>query len=141
MPVEYHIKPDEGLVTVRVDGSVDLVDLMEGARALTSESTFDAALPHLVDLRGMTVELEPQAIEPFHKFLVNEFGGHGASIAVVLNDMLTPEETATVFRMALALGQVELFDDYEQALRWLMRKEFVDGAPIKACAGPGAGGS
>jgi len=137
VPVEYHIKPDEGLVTVRVDGSVDLVDLMESARALIEESTFDAALPHLVDLRGMTVELEVQAIEPFHRFLVRHFGGHGASIAVVLNDTLSADETATVFRMALALGQVELFDDYEQALRWLMRKEFVDGAPAGDCAARG----
>ena len=65
---------------------------------------------------------------------MRHFGGHGASIAVVLNQSLTPDETATVFRMALALGQVELFDDYEQALRWLMRREFVDGDSSGSCA-------
>tara|TARA_Y100000294_G_scaffold171148_1_gene184218 strand:+ start:44 stop:334 length:291 start_codon:yes stop_codon:yes gene_type:complete len=51
------------------------------------------------------------------------------SIALVVDPTMERGVMATIYRLACAMGTAELFDDYQLALKWLMRCEFAARGP------------
>ena len=121
----FHIADDEGLITIQVRSGIDIAQLHELASSLLASHDYDANLPLLVDLRGMRVELARDAVEPFSRFIVSRFGGREGSIAVVIDGDMSGQLAAAVYWLACAIGHTEVFDDYDHALKWLIRREFA----------------
>ena len=129
MPATYHINPDEGLITVQIDGDVDLVDVFETARDLRDDTAYEPTLPLLADLRGMRVKLNAAALKPFNRFIISHFGRpRSTSIAVVVDEDMDKELCAAVYWLNCSINAAEMFDDYDLALKWLIRKEFAAAA-------------
>ena len=126
MPSVFHIDADEGLITVQIQGEVDLVEVFETARDLHDHTDYNPALPLLVDLRGMRVALEKAALKPFNRFIIGHFGKtRSASIAVVVDHEMDRDLCAAVFWLNCAVSGSEMFEDYDLALKWLIRREFA----------------
>ena len=64
--------------------------------------------------------LAHDAVKPF-----NRFGGREGSIAVVIDGDMSGKLEAVVYWLACAIGHAEVFDDYDHALKWLIRREFA----------------
>ncbi len=126
MPASYYINPDEGLITVQIEGDVDLVEVFETARDLYDDAAYDPTLPLLADLRGMRVTLHEAALKPFNRFIISHFGQpRSASIAVVVDQDMDKELYAAVYWLNCAVSIAEMFEDYDMALKWLIRREFA----------------
>ena len=125
MPPGFHIATDDGLISVQVRDQIDLVDLYELTKAVLADEDYDPALPLVVDLRGMRLTLERDALEPFSKFVTDRFKGRQGSMAVVIDGDMSRKLAAAIYWLACAVGGSEVFDDYDHAMKWLMRKEFV----------------
>jgi len=130
----FHIADEEGLISVRVQEDIDLVQLYELARSVLDSDDYDDELPLLVDLRGMRLTLERDAVDPFSQFIIRHFSGREGSIAVVIDGDMTGKLAAAVYWLACAVGHSEVFDDYDHALKWLIRREFA-GADAEAASG------
>jgi hypothetical protein len=126
MPAAFHISEDEGLITVQVDDSIELAEFFQTAQALASDPSYDPALPLLADLRGMRIDLDGEALEPFNRFMVSTYGRDRlASTAVVVDHEMDRKLCAAIYWLSCALGRCEMFDDYDHALKWLIRREFA----------------
>ena len=126
MPADYHINTDEGLIAVRIEGQVDLVDLLEHCKDLLANPQFDPGLPQLVDLRGMQLETQIAATKPFSRFIIQQYGpSTSSSIAVVVDPDLNAELCAGIYWLSCTLDNTEMFECYNQALKWLMKREFA----------------
>lgn len=125
MPPGFHIATDDGLISVQVRDEIDLVDLYELAKDVLDDDAYDPALPLVVDLRGMRLTLERDALMPFSRFIMGSFKGRGGSMAVVIDGDMSRKLSAAVYWLACGVGGTEVFDDYDHAMKWLMRKEFV----------------
>lgn len=128
----YHIAKEEGLISVRVQCPVELEELQGLAGALLESDDYAPELPLLVDLRGMRLELNREDLYPFNRFVVGAFRNRGAYTAVVIDSEMSHKLSAAVFWLACAVGRTEVFDEYDHALKWLIRREF---APPIAAAG------
>jgi len=127
MPAEYHINEDEELITVRATGEVNLIDLLETAKLLEADPAYSASVPLLVDLRDMQVNLEQAAIKPFNRFILSRYGQQrDASIAIVVDQEMNRDLCAAIYWLNCAIGNSEMFEDYDQALKWLIRREFAN---------------
>lgn len=129
----FHIADDEGLITIQVQTDIDLAELYELAKSVLESDDYDTDLPLLVDLRGMRLELARSALEPFSQFVVGSFSGREGSIAVVIDGDMSGKLAAAVYWLACAVGHTEVFDDYDHALKWLIRREFA-GSPTGVTA-------
>ena len=48
-------------------------------------------------------------------------------MAVVIDSEMSRELVANIYWLACAVGGTEVFDDYDHALKWLIRREFANG--------------
>lgn len=129
MPPGYHISDDDGLIAVQVRSEVSLGDLYEVARSLLDDPRYARTLPLLLDLRGMRLAVDKTALAPFNRFIIDSYGGEReASIAVVIDTDLDREQCAAIYWLACAVGAAEVFENYDQALKWLIRREFAEDA-------------
>jgi hypothetical protein len=126
MPPGFHIAEEEGLISIQVSHAVDVPALHNLVSGLLESDGYDPALPLLVDLRGMRLELAKDAMGPFNQFIVSRFKGREGSIAVIIDGDMSQKLAAAIFWLACAVGHTEVFDDYEHALKWLIRREFAD---------------
>ncbi len=126
MPVEHHIADDASITTVQVSGSVVPDELQAGVEALIADPGYDPALPLLVDLRGMEIELDCRALEPFNGFVIEHLGlSRAASMAVVIDNDLESELCAAIYWLSCAVYGTELFEDYDLAIKWLFRRDLA----------------
>jgi hypothetical protein len=126
MPSVYHINKDEGLITVQIQEQVDLVEVFETARDLHDHADYDPALPLLVDLRSMRLALEGAALKPFNRYIIGHFGKtRSASIAVVVDHEMNRDLCAAIYWLNCAVTGCEMFEDYDMALKWLIRRDFA----------------
>jgi len=125
MAPAYHIASDDGLITIQVGDSIDLAELYELAKSVLAASDYDPELPLLADLRGMKLDWNHKAREPFSRFVIDRFRGRPASIAIVLDPDMSDELVAAIYWLSCAIGDAEVFDDYDHALKWLIRREFA----------------
>jgi len=120
----YHISPDEGLISIRLEGDVSLDALHDTLQQLINDSSFLGNLPQLIDCRGFAGPIGAP-LERLMNFVSTRFRPAAlASVAVVINPDLDAARTAGMLRLTSALKQAELFDDYNRALMWLIHKEF-----------------
>lgn len=125
MPLGYHINTDEGLITVQGDGEVPLADIARLGKALLEDDEYDPSLPQLLDFRGLRPVVEGR-LEDLNAFLHGPYRqGVAASVAVVIDEHLESRHCAEIFLLTCAVHDAELFSDYDQALKWLMREAFV----------------
>ncbi|MEM7294076.1 MAG: hypothetical protein AAF420_11885, partial [Pseudomonadota bacterium] len=62
----------------------------------------------------------------FRNFVIDRYRpALHASLAVVVDDSLSTAALADLYLLVCNLPDTELFDQYDQALKWLMRKEFA----------------
>lgn len=125
----YHIAHDDGLISVQVRDEIDLAELYELAKSVLNSEDYIADLPLLVDLRGMRLELNRDAAEPFSNFVIDNFRNRSGSMAVVIDTDMSRELSAATYWLACAVGGTEVFDDYDHALKWLIRREFAHSPP------------
>ena len=127
MALGYHINSEEGLVTINGSENVRFDEAKQVGEALLNDPHFDAQLPQLVDLRGLIYE--PDSIQDpksFRHFAVDIYRQRvSSSIAIVVNESLDSLALAGLYHMSCSMTKTELFDQYDQALKWLMRKEFA----------------
>ena len=122
----YHINPDEGLITVTAPTGLTLPDALSLGQTLLADPQFDNTLPQLIDLRELAFEPDHDAAKRMHDFMLNEYRpAVAASMAVVVDDGMDRAALAALYLLVCRLGRTELFDNYELALRWLMRIEFA----------------
>lgn len=131
MPVGYHISPDDGLITVTAAGQVPLHELARTGESLLADATYDPTLPQLLDLRGLRPAPGGRLVS-LKRFIENHYReAVRASVAVVIDEQLESAHCADIFLLTCAMHDAELFADYDQALRWLMRRAFA-GLPFEA---------
>ena len=135
MAPDYHIATDDGLITFQVRSDITVADLFDLFRDLLAEPDYDPALPLLVDLRDMRLDLQSEATEPFTRFVIARYKDRPGTMAVVIDGDMSRELSAAIYWLACAVGGTEVFDDYEHALRWLIRKEFAGEPDAQQAAG------
>ena len=127
MSCAYHINNNEGLVTIYGNNNVAAAEIVTTLKELFGDPDFDPSLPQLVDLRGLNrfdTELDEQQTQ---NFLHDHYRARiSSSVAVVVDDKLEPELISSLYLWSCNLDKTEIFDQYNQALKWLMRKEFAD---------------
>lgn len=126
MPSGYHINQEEGLVTLTGSTEMKILEACEIGRALLQDPEFDSQLPHLVDLRGLHLQRDARSSAQFRRFVLDTYVPRvHASIAVVVDDSLDQLSLAGLYHICCSMDRTELFDQYDQALKWLMRREFA----------------
>ena len=129
MPFGYHLNQDDGLVTITGNDKASLAEAIALGRKLLLDPVFDPELPHLVDLRGLEVAASTQETHELRDFVLQDYRPSvQASVAVVIDHTLDQHSVAGLYHLSCAMDQTELFDHYDHALRWLMRREFAAGA-------------
>jgi hypothetical protein len=136
MPCGYHMNLEDGLITVDGTDASTFSDLLSVGRELLADPQFDPNLPQLVDLRGMRIHRDVQSSASLRQFTIKAYRPQVlSSVAVVVDDHLTNDLLAAIYHLVCALEQTELFDHYDQAIKWLMRREFAAKALSAAPAG------
>jgi hypothetical protein len=126
MAVAYHISSEQGLVTVTGSDVVDIGEACDLGRTMLADVSLEPALPHLIDLRGLTISRTPAQSQEFRDFVLTEYATKiQGSIAIVIDAVLDERSCAALYLLTCAVESAELFDSYDQALKWLMKREFV----------------
>ena len=126
MADSYHINQEAGLITVTVDGDFGLPAAISMGRAILGELHFTPTLPQLFDLRGLKTRRSSAESLNFREFVLHEyFARVRANVAIVVDDSLDTRSLAALYHLISRVDMAEMFDNYDQALRWLMRKEFA----------------
>ena len=90
-----------------------------------NDSAFDAALPQLIDLRQAQPGGTAEDLRHFETVLLGEYQPKlQALVAIVVNNEWDEAACAKAFWFSCALGTAELFDGWNQACKWLIKKEF-----------------
>jgi hypothetical protein len=127
MPCGYHINHDEGLLTITGTTQVAIEEASQLAEEILIDPEFDPSLPQLVDLRGIKLSRSAASSIDFRDFMLHTYRPNiHASMAIVVDDSLDRHTLANLYHLACNMSQTELFDQYEQALKWLMRREFAE---------------
>lgn len=131
MPLGYHINTDDGLITVQGEGPVEITELAELGHSLLGDGRYDPALPQLLDFRGLRPNLdgvdEEAELARLRSFVQDRYRDRvAANVAVVIDDHLESRHCADIYLITCAIDEAELFADYDQALKWLMRQAFAE---------------
>jgi hypothetical protein len=136
MPLHFHSNQDEGLTTINGDGPVTWDCLHQVLQDLLDSGEAQRSLPHIIDLREAEVDFSSTTMDPFGEFFAVRFGSEvTGSIAIVIKDGLAADDCAMFYKVASSVDHTELFDDYNHAMRWLMRREFAN-VPQVAVSAP-----
>jgi hypothetical protein len=125
MAPAYHIASDDGLISIQVGSEIDLSELYELVKSVLSAEEYDPELPLITDLRGMRLDWHQDATAPFTRFIIDNFKDRPGSMAAVIDGEMSRDLVAGIYWLACAVGGTEVFDDYDHALKWLIRREFV----------------
>lgn len=125
----YHINADDGLISIHGTADATITEAMDVGRQLLTDPEFDPRLPHLIDFRGLHLEVAGKEAAEFATFALNHYRpAVSASVAIVVDDSLDRHALAALYHLICRMSPAELFDNYEQALKWLMRLEFANTA-------------
>lgn len=134
----FHIASDDGLISIQVRSDIDLAELYELCKSVLTSDDYDPQLPLITDLRGMRLDWHQDATAPFTHFMVENFRERPGSMAVVIDNEMSRDLVAGIYWLACAIGGTEVFDDYDHAIKWLIRREFVNTLPQNVVALPGS---
>ncbi len=125
MTIEYHINQRDELITFTMKGSISPSEACVQVDEMLNDADFDANLPQLVDLREAHIAGSKTNRLRFEKFLLGDYRPRlKASVAIVVNPQWDEDTCAQAFLLSCALHRAELFDDWGQACKWLIKKEF-----------------
>lgn len=126
MGAEYHINERDELITLTAKGSISSSQACVCVDEMLSDAAFDPALPQLVDLREAEFTGTEDDLKRFETYLLGDYRPQlDASVAIVVNPDWDQETCARAFWMSCALGHAELFDGWNQACKWLIKREFT----------------
>ena len=126
MPCGYHINLEDSLVTITAEAELNVTQLQALGEQVLADPSFDPYLPQLVDLRGLSVQRERDTSEALRNFILAKYcPSVQASIAVIVDESLDASTLAGLYHLSCAAHITELFDHYDQAIKWLMRREFA----------------
>lgn len=132
MSATYHINAEDEFIAFSFADEVNLVDLYELLQALLKDPEFEPSWPQLIDLREVSFDLKSEAVTPFARFVATMYRPQvDGVIAIVLDDAMSAEVYAGIFRMTCSLTDTEVFDDYALAIKWLLR-----GGPDNSAGAP-----
>jgi hypothetical protein len=118
----YHINTEDEFISFNLVDEVNLIDLYELMQDLLADPEFQPSWPQLMDLRNIDLDLKPGALKPFVKYLATTYSPRvEAAVAVVLDSEMSADFYAGVYRLACSLPGTEVFDDYGQAIKWLLK--------------------
>jgi hypothetical protein len=125
VPAEYHVNPEDELLSVKIAGPTDLVDVYELGQTILADPAFDHAWPQLVDVRGIELHMREGAMKPFADYIVGQYrSATDGAIAVVISGDLEQQQVAGIFKLVCAMSNTEMFDDYGLAIKWLLSKSW-----------------
>jgi hypothetical protein len=125
MALNYHISADEGLITVQGVGGVRLGEIAHLGRSLLADRSYDPRLPQLLDFRGLR-PVQAGQLGELREFVQETYRQQvESSVAVVIDEHLERRHGADIYLLTCAISDAELFSDYDQALKWLMRRAFA----------------
>lgn len=137
MALDYQINSDEGLINLRGQHHITLEELFSCAHEMLDDARFEAHLPQLIDLRE--ADFPATSKRPSHgecdntaitRSFVRRFNESvNSSVAIVINSGLPQLDVAALYRVSCMIDRAEMFDDYDQALRWLIRRAFAGVEP------------
>jgi len=117
-------------MTLSSSGEIALDQVEAVARECLQDPSFDPYLPQLVDLRGLNLTRTKSTSASFRNFLLHQYRPRvESSMAIVVDESLEEGALAGLYHMSCSMDRTELFDNYEQGLKWLMRREFADVVP------------
>lgn len=126
MPCGYHMNLEDGLVTISGADELTMAAFVDLGEQVLSDPSFDPYVPQLVDLRGLQVAADQVGGKQLRDFVLAVYRPRvQSSIAVVIDGSLHERAVAGLYHLCCAMDATELFDQYDQALKWLMRREFV----------------
>ena len=126
MSVEYHINLRDELITLTASGDVSSSEACVCIDEMLNDAEFDPTLPQLVDLRTALPVGSDADLGNFERVLLGDYGPRlNASVAIVVNAEWTEDQCAKAFWLSCALHRAELFDDWNQACKWLIKREFT----------------
>lgn len=129
MAAKYHINAEDEFISFAFADEVNLVELYELLQALLKDPEFEPSWPQLIDLRNIEFDLKSDALKPFLRFVATMYRPRvDGVIAVVLDDAMSAEVYAGIYRLACSLTDTEVFDDYALAIKWLLQQG-LDGSP------------
>jgi hypothetical protein len=125
----YHINTEDEFISFNLVDEVNLIDLYELMQDLLADPEFQPGWPQLMDLRNIDLDLKPGALKPFVKYLATTYSPRvEAAVAVVLDSEMSADFYAGVYRLACSLPGTEVFDDYGQAIKWLLQPNWEGAA-------------
>ena len=122
----YHIDEHAGLVILSGTDRIDISEAIAVGRALLKDPEFNPTIPQLCDLRGLNLSRNRITSGQFRDFVLIEYLPNlKSSMAVLVDDSLDRKSLASLYHLTSRMPMTELFDDYNTAMRWLMRREFA----------------
>ena len=129
MSASYHINNSEGLITITGTAQVRLSGAYEVAQQLFEDPAYDPNLPQLIDLRQSSLDIDKSTEEKFRDFILHGYRPLvNSSIAIVVDEKIERQTLARWYHLSSRMDKTELFDQYHQALKWLMHHEFANGS-------------
>ena len=125
MTVEYHINSRDALITVTFKGSVRAAEACVAIDEMLRDSAYAPELPQLVDLREAELAGDAAELKAFETFMLGDYRNRlDACVAIVVNPNWDEPTCAKAFWLSCALQHAELFDNWNQACKWLITNEF-----------------
>ncbi|MBV1904712.1 MAG: hypothetical protein KUG75_01435 [Pseudomonadales bacterium] len=123
MPANIHINDDSSFTSLHIDGTVNsqaLLDLMENT---LQDSQFKNDWPQLVDLRQASIDCTKDELQDLLQQAYKRYRPYiEAPMAIAIQASTEPDILATAYRFVCNMPDTEIFDDYAQALTWLIAK-------------------
>ena len=126
MAIEYHTNERDELITLTASGAVSSSEACGCIENMLNDPAFNAQLPQLIDLRTAEPSGTDEELANFETFLLGDYQPRlGSTVAIVVNDDWDESTCAKAFWISCALGLAELFDNWNQACKWLVTREFT----------------
>jgi hypothetical protein len=124
MAIDWEIREDEKLVSVRVDGPVEIGSIVESIVAVTGSSRFRPEFAVLVDLRTMVYAPSLAEALEIAQALTTLRRMYRSRIALVAGNAFHLRLTQMTSAMARTAGmEHRSFSDLEAAQRWLRNED------------------
>ena len=126
MGQEYRIDRQSGLVFSAAYGDLTLLDFMAHHRRLLNDPDFDPEFHHLADLtRVGECTLTPDDIRLFDEEKVFSAGSRRALLVDQTEAMMLSTAFQTYREANRGSAPIEVFDDYDKAVAWLLADDAV----------------
>ena len=123
VPTQLYINEDSEFTSVHIDGSVSVNELQTMLNAILEDEAFQGNWPQLVDLRGARLESEGYNLQVLLNSIYTQYRPRiNAAMAVILDGSIDGELFAQVYRFVCNIPNTEVFDNYAQALKWLINQ-------------------